>query len=547
MQWRGEGERADTVAGRLARARGVIEGKFLELGRVLERSVEVVGGLISALDQLASVFDGAAAREAAGALETAAARLEGLAEARKGDQARFHVLADAAHGLDVRIADMQQALRYLRVFAVNIKVTAGGVPDAYDEFESFAQEVLSAITDGGGQLAEFGRDVDSLNAQVTAALGQEGELASRCAEVLPAVPRQLSEDAATLAEHHGRIAAAAAAAAQVAQSVQGKVGQALCSLQIGDTTRQRVEHVEAGLAILARGELGPGDAAVVLEMLAAQLDDTAEVFAHDVGRMAASAVGMADDAHEVLRLRDVVRGGHGRTQDAGVLARLERSLGQALRLVGDLATAEGSAQALTRSAQTTAGGLAERINSIRAIKTSIHQMALNAHLKCCRLGDAGRPLSVIAVELRVQADHLGETAEAAETLLASLARAAQADASDAGRVGSAAVGELLAQAAAPVRDASSRAGGELAGLVGQAEEIVSALQQATGRLNFRGEVEDVLRDMADQLRATAQAAEPASPTAALAATLVEIEGLYTMAKERQVHRSYAEGDVAAAA
>jgi hypothetical protein len=546
MRLRGEGEQPDTVGGRLARARGVIEGKFLELGRVLESSVDVVGGLISALDQLASVFNGAAVDAATGALTDAAARLEGLAETRKGDQARFQALADAAHRLDVRIADMQQALRYLRVFAVNIKVTAGGVPGAYEEFESFAHEVLSAILEGRSQLNEFGRDLASLNRQVTAALAQEGELALRCAEILPAVPRQLSADAATLAEHHGRIANAAADAARVAQNVQGKVGQALCSLQIGDTTRQRVEHVEAGLEILARAGLSDGEAAGVLEMLAAQLDDTAEVFAGDVERLTRSVTGMADDAHEVLRLREVVRGGRGRAQDSGVLTRLEVSLDQAMRLVRDLAAAEGSALAIGRSAQATAGGLAQRITSIRTIKTGIHQMALNAHLKCCRLGDVGRPLSVIAVELRVQADFLGETADAAETLLDGLARAAQADTAEAGElVGSAAVGELLAGAAAPVRDASARAGGELAGLVTQAEGIVASLQQATARLNFRGEVEDVLRDMAEQLRARAQDAERTAATPAVAAALAEIEALYTMARERQIHRPYAELDQAA--
>ena len=41
----------------LERARGLIEDKFLELGRTLEQAVEVVGGLISGLDRLAAALD----------------------------------------------------------------------------------------------------------------------------------------------------------------------------------------------------------------------------------------------------------------------------------------------------------------------------------------------------------------------------------------------------------------------------------------------------------------------------------------------------------
>jgi hypothetical protein len=61
---------------------------------------------------------------------------------------------------------------------------------------------------------------------------------------------------------------------------------------------------------------------------------------------------------------------------------------------------------------------------------------------------------------------------------------------------------------------------------------------ATGRLNFHGEVSTVLLREAEGLRpADAAAADPDSP--ALDAVLGEIGKLYTMAREREIHRAFA--------
>ncbi|TAJ72516.1 MAG: hypothetical protein EPO51_10495 [Phenylobacterium sp.] len=532
------------VAGRLAAARGVIEGKFLDLGVTLEKSVEVVGGLIGSLDQLTSLFNAETVDGATEKLSAAAAELSGLAGSRAGHRERCHGLAATSRQLGIHIADMQQALRYLRVFAVNIKVTAGTVPGAFVEFEEFAREIYNAISEGRVQLDEFGRDLESLGALIGAALNHENDLDDRCAEVLPAVPLQLAADAVTLAEHHKRVAAVAAEVGAIARGLQGKVGMALCGLQIGDTARQRVEHVETSLEILERrrvaGEANPDADALVLAMLAAQLDDTAESFDREVEKIAQSLAGVAGDARKLLQLREAARGSGGRGDTTGDLARLEVSLGEAMSLVQEMGAAEAAALKVGRTAETTAVGLAQRINSIRAIKASIQSMALNANLKCGRLGDAGRPLSVVAVELRQYADVLGDTAGQAEAILVELGGGFEAEA-DAGG-GSAAVGALLETAAAPIREAESKVGAELAGMAAQGDAVIQVLNQATARLNFQAEVSGVLTAAADGLRPAEPGAVEdldAAATAALAEVMAEIGRLYTMARERQVHAAYA--------
>lgn len=531
------------LSDRLASARGVIEGKFLDLGVTLEKSVEVVGGLIGSLDQLTSLFNAEAVDSATANLSEAASALSGLAGSRTGHRERCHGLARTSRALGVHIADMQQALRYLRVFAVNIKVTAGTVPGAFAEFEEFAREIYDAIAEGRVQLDEFSRDLDSLGALIGTALNHENDLDDRCAEVLPAVPLQLAADAVTLAEHHKRVAAVAAEVGAIARGLQSKVGMALCGLQIGDTARQRVEHVETSLEILARrraaGEANADADALVLAMLADQLEDTADSFDREIEKIALSLSGVADDARSLLQLKDAARGSGGRGDKTGDLARLEASLGQAMSLVREMGAAEAAALEVGRTAETTAVGLAQRINSIRTIKASIHSMALNANLKCGRLGDAGRPLSVVAVELRQYADALGDTAGQAETILVELGGGFEtAEHADGG---SAEVGALLETAAAPIREAESKVGAELAEMASQGDAVIQVLNQATARLNFQGEVSGVLTAAADGLRPAEPGAvtdldEPAA--AALTDVMAEIGKLYTMARERQIHAAY---------
>lgn len=536
-------------AARLAQARGVIEGKFLDLGKVLETSVEVVGGLIGGIDDLAKVLDEGAVEQATANLTHAAAQLNGLSEGRGDHRAGFQSVAEATLKLGAHIEAMQQALRYLHVFAVNIKVTAGGVPGASVVFADFAEEVLAAIAEGRSELAEFHRELDALRGQVSDALALEAELDRRCAELLPATPQRLAADAATLADHHRKVAATTAEVGAIARSLQGKVGGALCSLQIGDTTRQRAEHVEDGLAMAAaaRADRGLGEAgeATIRAMLAAQLDDTAEIFNRDMDKMAASLAGVAADAREVLRLRAVTRGGQGGKGDqgGGVLARLEASLADTMSLVRDLESAEASAQGLRRSAEETAAGLGRRINSIRRIRANINQMALNAHLKCVRLGDPGRPLSVIAVELRVSADDLGDRAGQAEQILARLSQASVADA-PAGALGTAAVGELLDAAVAPIRAAETKAGADLAALAERSEGMIAQLRQATDRLDFHGAVSDVMSRVASEIAAVAP---PPADDPVFAEVMAEIARLYTMARERQVHKRFEPPEAAKAA
>lgn len=526
----------------LEQARSVIEKRFLAAGEVLALAVGGVGGLIGALDELAGALDPATVEATRAELNSAAQSLLGLRDrlAERRDSTRG--LSRLVDNLRAGIEDMRRDLAYLRVFAINIKVTAAGVAGAGDDFALFAQEISDRIESGRVEVERFAANVVALHDQLSAALVQEQTLAGECERLIPAVPDALAASGADIAGHHEKVARVAGEVRALAQDIQRKVGSALAALQVGDSTRQRIEHVQQGLSRLhatcpdprTRGPI----AAVVTPLLAAQLGAAAADFHRDAAQIHQSMASIASSASELLRLRELA---FGRTASGeGFLDRMTGHLGQALGLVDRMETADADALSTGRAAVAAVADLTRRIAELQAIKTDVQQMALNTTLKCARIGDAGKPLSVIAIEMRAHASLLEGSAQRALVTLEALA-------ADAGRMaedhGGGVAGTALTNATERLRKANATVEADLAEVAQQGETVVRALKEATGRLDFHGEIGtalDAAATMLDRGRAAAVGDGAADP-ALLAENLQAIAKSYTMAQEREIHAALTAG------
>lgn len=525
----------------LEQARSVIEQRFLAAGEVLALAVDGVGRLIGALDELAGALDPATVATTRAELGAAARSLLGLRERLSERRESTRGLNRLGATLSGGIEDMRRDLAYLRVFAINIKVTAAGVPGAGDDFAVFAQEISDRIESGRLEVERFAADVAALSHQLSAALAQEQTLAADCERLIPAVPEALAASATDIAGHHEQVARVAAEVRELAQDIQRKVGAALAALQVGDSTRQRIEHVQLGLARLhatcpdpqARGPL----AAAVTPLLGALLGSAGADFHRDAAQIHTSMAGIAASASELLRLRDLA---FGAADGEGFLDRMTVHLGQALNLVGRTEAAEADALTTGRAAVAAVADLTRRIAELQAIKTDVQQMALNTTLKCARIGDAGKPLSVIAIEMRSHAGLLEASAQRALVTLETLAADAGRMAEDQGEGGAA--GAALTAATERLRKANAAVEADLAQVAEQGETVVRALGDAAGRLDFHGEIGkalDAAAALLDRGRLGADAAQ-ADP-AMLADILQALAKAYTMAQEREIHAALTAG------
>lgn len=531
---------ATPVMQRLEHARSIVETRFLAAGEVLALAVGGVGQLIGALDELAGALDPATVEATRAELNSAAQSLYGLRDrlAERREKTRgLNLLVDS---LRAGIEDMRRDLAYLRVFAINIKVTAAGVAGAGDDFAVFAQEISDRIESGRVEVERFAVEVVALHDQLSAALVQEHTLAGECERLIPAVPDGLAASGNDIAGHHEKVARVAAEVRELAKGIQGKVGAALAALQVGDSTRQRIEHVQQGLRQLgttcpdprARASL----AAAVTPLLAGQLAAAAADFHRDAAQIHQSMAGIAAHASELLRLRELA---FGRSTDGeGFLDRMTVHLGQALGLVGRMETADADALATGRAAVAAVAELNRRIAVLQAIKTDVQQMALNTTLKCARIGDAGKPLSVIAIEMRAHAGLLEASAQRALVTLQALAADADQMAQD---QGGGLAGAALTTATERLRKANVTVEADLAQVAQQGETVVSALRDAAARLDFHGEIGAALDAAADLLDTGQPDTGAQADETLLAEVLQAIAKSYTMAQEREIHAALTAG------
>ncbi|CAN5249450.1 chemotaxis protein [soil metagenome] len=543
------------LGARLEAARQAIEGRFLEAGDVLSRAVEGVGSLISALDGMRGNLDAETVSKTTAELATAAEALKSLPASLDGRRNRMAELVRFGDDLTNRIAEMRQHLAYLRVFAINIKITSGGIAAAGPEFAIFAQEICDCIEMGGVQIDAFNNDLTALDQTLRGAMAHEDDLARRCVALLPAVPDALTVSAGAIGAHHANIANVAVGVAAVARDVQKKVGGGLAALQIGDISRQRVEHVQAGLRFLSEDggisalpqEQRERAHAFVHRLLGAQLAATADDFHRDVSRIGVNVVGMASDATELLRLRDLAYG-QSDGSETNFLRGLEGNVSQALGLVGNMTAGEQAAEEVSRSAVVAARDLTDRIAGIQNIRADVQMMALNTSLKCSRIGETGKPLGVIAIEMRQHAIHLEKTAAqtlgSLEDLLAAAETLGRREASEDLNEGqAAAAATVLSGAVARIGKAGDGVESALNAVARQGAEIVDMLRRAAERFDFHKQIGSVLDAAADELLDLAGDAEiPTDDIApALRPLMAKMAKQYTMAQERDVHRALTEG------
>jgi hypothetical protein len=546
---------AGKIDARLEAARRAVEGRFLEAGDVLSRAVEGVGALIASLDRMRENLDADTVSTTTTELAAAADTLRSLPASLEARRGQIGELVKVGDGLGGCIEEMRLHLAYLRVFAINIKITSGGIVAAGPEFAIFAQEIYDCIEMGRTQLDAFNTDLMGLDDTLRSALTHEQDLARNCVTLLPAVPDALMSSATAIAAHHAKIASVAVSVAALARDVQKKVGGSLAALQIGDITRQRIEHVQAGLRFLdeAEGLAALSDdrrqrvEAFTYRLLAAQLSTTAEDFHRDVSRIAINVSGMAADAAEILRLRDLAYG-QDEGAEGGFLRSLEGHVSQALGLVGDMTAGEQAAQTVSREAARSASQLTERIAGIQNIRADVQMMALNTTLKCSRIGETGKPLGVIAVELRQHAIHLEKSAARTLTSLDGLSANAQAlgrgDAAgqdaEAGNAVSAAA--VLDGAVARIRKAGDGVESDLVAVARQGAEVVDMLRRAADRFEFHNQIGSVLDQAAGDLMDMAGEADIATNDIAgvLRPLMNRLAKQYTMAQERQVHSAWTE-------
>ena len=558
-------------AHRLRAMTGRVDGFFLPLEAVFLATGTRLRELHGAVSQLSGNM------EAAGALVSSAEISEmrdGLAESiRNIDLMRGHRggLAGTLNQMVARTAEMAGSLTVLRrtmsqvlVLAVNAKIEASQLIGTGHDFTVFTRDIARLAKSGEETISSVQLELSGLRAAAAKAQALQTEFETKELPELDAVAERLSVSVEAMRESQFRAERGAREIPPRLRAQFGHIANLMSDMQIYDSTRQRLEHVEHALAQAAAmieaddvSGLDERQQRVfvngIAELQSLQLERANAHYHETVKDVGGSLAAMAQGVPAVAGMCQEAFGSDG----GNTLLEISHNLKKAgLVFANFITTREQAASSLDFVVKAT-GRASELMHSLSSVNSNMRLMGLNAAIKCGNMGSIGRVLSVIAQELQayatlthehvqVVADHLRQISLSA----ANISHSAHTDSDhiDAGALKQAIDGIVLRlQLNGDALSQLTRTIGDLS------EAVASQTRIAEEGFSSKAECRQALDASVHELLALATDSDPGLRGAALEearrAVLAFTEGQYTMASERSVHGAIVKGggaDLAAA-
>ena len=518
-----------------------IDARFVTVGKTLAQAVEAIDGIVTALRDATSTFQTGEGAAAVSNLTSAARRLSGVGDQMHERAQEMGEIQQASRRLSAYISEVQKSLHVLHIFGLNVKIAASGA----ETFVDFANTMSGQLAAGEEEVGALQTKLNGLATSLRSMEHNDRLLASECARVVPHVPDRLEADAASLRRHQAMLAELAEKNAGLARSIQGSVANVLGAIQVGDIARQRLEHVLEGYAdmqaTLASAGLSTEDEAAardhLLRLLLAQLASSAQEFRTETQALVRSLRNMVPEADRLIALS---KGGG--SEDGQVFLRsLEAGIAEASAMIAQLQLADAQAAETLRIIVDTVDDLSGRAAAMRILRLEVQQMAINIGLKCRRVEAIGRPVAVIANEIRASSDALDQTikqitAESAGLGAISLRMRQHADAQTEQE------GDGLASSLNAIREGALRTEQAMAVSEKMASGLLGALRSTTDELEESLDLGAALERIEELLMLELGDREPLSlegrDVQVVHSVMERLARSYTMASERLVHETF---------
>ena len=511
-----------------------MDARFVRAGTTLATAIDTIERIITSIEGVTGALDESVAGIAVSSLKSVAGQLDALPAVQAGREADMARIGSASRVLRDHVMDMRQALRVLHIYGMNIKIAASGEA----AFVGFVNDMGQRLATGEEHLEGFLAKLKELTGSVGSVQQAGRLLAAEARKILPAVPQRLTRDAGALHAHLGDVASMARQVADIARTVQGRVATMLGALQVGDSTRQRLEHVVSALQLLDGVEHGLPEAvfvevaAVVHRLLAALLETSAADFDRDAALLVSALKALQPDTAALLDLIEDDAGRNGRP----FLIQIEEAVGEVAIITVQLQEADHRSGAMLGLINETVDELTGRLEQLQRVQFNVQDIATNTRLLCRRHGDLGKAVSVVAGEVDIYAHSLGNAMRGIGQPIRELSEVNAILAAKRAAEGESDMGTKLAQALVVIRegcqrtDLAVREGGD------DSRQLIELLAIAGDEIGAELQLGATMRQAAIVLSATPPLDTPSEEACVVLADLLpRIFALYTMAQEREVH------------
>ncbi|MGY8637578.1 chemotaxis protein [Bradyrhizobium sp. 14AA] len=525
-----------------------IEDVFARVGQELGRGHLIFKELNQGLAALSGELSGAEIEGAATALQEIAAQLSKLAQALPAESALLETIGKSTAEASSSLKPLFKHIQMITIIARSARIEAASLDGDREGFLAFTQEAYDLGRAVQRSIEGCAKDQQRLSDAVATASGRQKDFEGRYRNQLMSESAELGAAYSGLRDQRRNSSHLADLASSSTRKIAEAVGSAIISLQAGDSTRQRLEHVSHGLG-LASGSgpslvpepvAGDDGARAVCQLQAAQLRDAQREFGGDIGQIVRALTAILHDAGSVVS--------HGRTlfggEDGGsssFLARIKQTLAHASTLI---TTCEGAGRSVDEAlaiVEDTLTKFRQAIAGLAEATVDITLIGMNAGLKASHLGSRGSAFVVIANELKATADQVSAGAGRLRPVLDDIERSArelkelrvQGDPTQLAKLE-----PQILQALREVEAGNERLGKLMSRLVDEGAEFEGLMNSAQGLMSSLGESSAALPAVATRLETASAGAQRPRLEAQDGAMLDDLFARYTMERERDVHREF---------
>lgn len=449
-----------------------IDESFVQVGNNLVECSSRLSKVTAAFEALPADLEGAELISATSKLEEVIAHANEIADGFASEQADLDALVKKVDAARAPMDSLRKVIQMIGILSINARVVAAGMAGDGD-IGVFTDDISDLSKTATTTIARFFKAYEQLSTVVHQAAAERDRFQNAQRDTLKKAAERLSGNLEQIVDKREQSAANSAETTRVTRDIGGQIGTTVMAMQVGDATRQRIEHLVAAfrdIAALVAGEAPAGleapdavDATTISSLL--HVLDTllaAAIAEYDDGVVAAdrSLTNLMTHAGEIMDQSVALYGQKGHRGESA-LGALDDDMRQVGVTLGSCEAARRKLDAAATSVGEMVAQLLSHVEAVQHIEASMRLVTLNAAIKCAQLGPAGKALDVIAKQLRELTANTVTSAEMAMTVL----------------------NEAADRARAVVNTASGEASGRIAELVGDANEALSLFETVDKRLS----------------------------------------------------------------
>jgi hypothetical protein len=545
------GALADTVSEAVASIEDVashIEDTFAQVGNHLGRGHAMFQELNGSLAALSTELSGAKTEGASAALQEIASRLNELADALPAESALLGSIGKSAIEVSSLLKPIAKQIQMITIIARSARIEAASLDGDRDGFIDFTREAFDLAKSVQHSVERCTRDQELLSGAIETALNRQKDFENLYRAQLLSVGADLTSAYSGMKDQQNTSVHLADLTSASTKRIAEAVGSSIISLQAGDSTRQRLEHIGRGLRIAASSDASIAPAltdadgvtartTLICQLQAAQLKDTLSEFDTDIGQIGRSLTALVADATGIVGHGRSLYGGQG-GDASSFLAAIKHTLAQASVLIGTCESAGKSVDEALSIVEDTLGKFRHAISALSEAVVDIILVGMNASLRAGHLGVKGSAFVVIANELKATADQVSTGAGRLKPILDSIERSANDLKQlrvDGDPTQLAKLEPSIVHAIREIEAGNEQLGQLMNRLVQEGAQFEGLMTGAQALMTALGDASAILPGVAARLETVSATPKDMSLAAGDEVVFDDLLAHYTMAREREVH------------